>query len=264
MQRLLIFLLFTGLLTNTGICQNDLFTWDYYSYLRSNNLSREALTWLDNYPAQYQNNEIIQKIYLEKAQIFLLLGNVDSAHSYFKICDFIKDTSLVINAMRIAFVAKDTVAVNGYISKYDYLLYNIDFRISHEIINKNISANDSLFVQNDFFGPIAYRLNNYKKRSPFVSALFSAVIPGMGKLYAGKWHQARSSFLINTTFGLVLAESILLPAGNVYVGFCIIVSSVFYIGNIWGSAMLAIKQDKDFYNQINEDISEYYFYKLFP
>ncbi len=262
MRKLTISLLFIGLLSNFCAAQNNIYSWDFYSYLLSNNLHRDAIEWLNNYPDS-NNIEITNKINTEKANIFLVTNKTDSANFYYKKIKYITDTLVLYKAICIAFIENDTTAINNYLKNNNTLINNDEYLISYKILKQDTCFSDSLQI-NDFFKQLTNKYSNYKTKSPFIAALLSAAIPGLGKYYLGYNHQGRSALVFNVILGLVLAESILVPISNVYIGLCIANSSVFYIGNIWGSALSAKKRKTDFYNQINEDISNYYYCKLYP
>jgi hypothetical protein len=70
----------------------------------------------------------------------------------------------------------------------------------------------------------------------FLSGLLSTIVPGSGKLYAGKPTEALGAFIPIASFGLLAAESYN-KAGIKSVGFISFASlfTIFYLGNIWGS-----------------------------
>lgn len=97
----------------------------------------------------------------------------------------------------------------------------------------------------------AYRkgLQAQKRRSPALAGLFSAVVPGSGKLYAGKPRQGIAAFLPILTLGLLTWEGYRKdgPTSLRFLGFGSLFT-VFYIGNIWGST-LAVKVRRDEFNR---------------
>lgn len=265
MQKLKIVLLFIGLLSNYCSAQKDIHSWDFYDYLRHNNLNRDALVWLNNYSDTTQNSEIKEKLYLEKATIFLAENRIDSANFYYKkVSAIFVDSSISAKALYAAFVEKDTASLKICFENNEKFRNNKEYFISYKILKRDSCLADSMMPESEFFQQLISAYSHHKKKSAFKAALLSSVIPGSGKFYLGYKHQARSALLINVVLGLVLAESLLIPVSTIYTGFCLTTSSVFYIGNIWGSAALAKKRDIDFYNQINENISDYYYHKLFP
>lgn len=97
----------------------------------------------------------------------------------------------------------------------------------------------------------AYRkgLAAQKRRSPALAGLLSAVLPGSGKVYAGKPKQGIAAFLPLLTLGLLTWEGYRKdgPTSLRFLGFGSLFT-VFYIGNIWGST-LAVKVRRDEFNR---------------
>ncbi|KAB7732631.1 hypothetical protein F5984_01355 [Rudanella paleaurantiibacter] len=92
------------------------------------------------------------------------------------------------------------------------------------------------------------RLNRYdstlraeKRRSPLVAGLYSAALPGLGKIYAGKTKQGIAAFLPILSLGLLTYEGLRKdgPRSARFIGFGSLFT-VFYVGNIWGS-ILSVK-----------------------
>lgn len=81
-------------------------------------------------------------------------------------------------------------------------------------------------------------LPDYKPKSPWLAGAMSAVIPGSGKVYAGDLRSGISTLLIVGALGGMAAESWIKLGGRDWR--TIALSSVFglfYIGNIYGSAL---------------------------
>jgi hypothetical protein len=92
-------------------------------------------------------------------------------------------------------------------------------------------------------------LNNFKAKSPFLAGLFSTVIPGTGKMYAGKLGQGIGNLLVTGLFALETLESYRKdgPGSARFIIFGSI-CSIFYIGNIYGS-VYSIKIRRDEFNE---------------
>jgi hypothetical protein len=88
-----------------------------------------------------------------------------------------------------------------------------------------------------------------KRRSPAVAGLLSAIMPGLGKVYAGKARQGIAAFLPVLTMGLLAWEGYRKdgPTSLRFLGFGSLFT-VFYVGNIWGST-LAVKVRRDEFNR---------------
>lgn len=98
-------------------------------------------------------------------------------------------------------------------------------------------------------------LKNVKKRSPLVAGIMSAIIPGSGKMYAGKRGQGISSLLQCVALGLPTYESYR-KAGVKSARF-IIYGSLFtavYIGNIWGSSLSVQIKQQEMYDKIDNQL----------
>lgn len=98
-------------------------------------------------------------------------------------------------------------------------------------------------------------LRKYSTKSPFVAGALSAIVPGLGKVYAGKTGQGIAAFLEIAALGGATAEYYF-RSGPESAGFIIFGSlfSLFYIGNIWGSALSVSVNKNDFYKRIDNNI----------
>ena len=93
------------------------------------------------------------------------------------------------------------------------------------------------------------KLSSQKHKSPFLAGMYSALIPGMGKIYAGKKMQGIAALLPVVTLGLLTYEGYRKdgPKSLRFLGFGSLFT-VFYVGNVWGSA-LAVKIKRDEFNR---------------
>ena len=98
-------------------------------------------------------------------------------------------------------------------------------------------------------------LRSYKTKSPLLAGVYSAVLPGAGKFYAGKKRQGIAAFLPIVSLGAVAYEAYR-KAGAGSARFIAFGSlfSVFYIGNIWGSVMTVKIKKKEFYRTYDNQI----------
>ncbi|MGD0710471.1 MAG: hypothetical protein ABR968_04760 [Bacteroidales bacterium] len=96
---------------------------------------------------------------------------------------------------------------------------------------------------------------NLKHNSGALAGMMSAVVPGLGKVYAGKTGQGLSSFLPVTLMGLMTWEAYK-KAGPSSARFILTAGlfSVFYIGNIWGSVLSVSVSRSEKNNEINNQI----------
>lgn len=82
------------------------------------------------------------------------------------------------------------------------------------------------------------QLKKVKNRSPFLAGVFSAILPGSGKFYAGYRGQAVAAFMTVGILGISAAESYyrLGPKSAQFITFGSLFT-IFYAGNIWGSVV---------------------------
>ncbi len=101
----------------------------------------------------------------------------------------------------------------------------------------------------------ATEIKNHKKKSPVVAGLFSAIIPGSGKIYAGKTGEGIVSFIIVGAAGFTVLENYnklgLKHAKTIVFG---TLFSVLYIGNIYGSVFTVKLVNEEFNHEMDHKI----------
>lgn len=90
------------------------------------------------------------------------------------------------------------------------------------------------------------RLRGIKKKSPFVAGALSAVVPGLGKVYAGKPRHGLAAFLPTAILGVQAYEAYRKGGWKDarFIGYASLFS-VFYFGNIYGSALTVRVQRRE-------------------
>lgn len=248
--------------------------YEFVKYLLGNNLKSDADTWAQRdfsskeYSLQekdsllflkgwvfYSNRELDKALehfdsislssnlyspakYLSSVQN-LYLDNLEQAK---RNINSIEDTSVFCKELSsftlsgIALMERDYNSFNNL--KKDFSYENI-YLTNHE------KALDSIYN----------RISNYKKKSPFLAGTLSAVIPGLGKIYAGEIGEGVGAFLTVGSFAAICAENWIhhgitnwktIGAG--------LVSTVFYIGNIYGSAVSVKLKYEEFNKKQNVEI----------
>lgn len=98
-------------------------------------------------------------------------------------------------------------------------------------------------------------LQEHKRKSPFVAGLMSAIIPGAGKMYAGKVGSGISGLITVGGFAAVTWENYhkrgLKDYRTIILGS---IFSVFYIGNIYGSYMSVKVNEIEYENEYQNKI----------
>jgi hypothetical protein len=164
-------------------------------------------------------------------------GFFDAADSLLRAdtTEFLKNLNVTDRA-GIALLRKDLVAFNRLSPSFNLE----DYTLSTE--QKNLLQ-------------VADTLRRYRKKSGAVAGIMSAVLPGSGKVYAGKTAEGIAAFLETAALGVAAAEYYY-KSGPESAGFIVFgtLFSFFYIGNIWGSA-LAVKVNRtEFYERIDKNI----------
>ena len=98
-------------------------------------------------------------------------------------------------------------------------------------------------------------IREFKSKSPLLAGIFSAIIPGTGKMYIGKVGEGVISLLTVGIFGLQTWEGYR-KDGVKSVRFILFGTALttFYIGNIWGSVLAVKIRNDEFNEQINQSV----------
>jgi hypothetical protein len=98
-------------------------------------------------------------------------------------------------------------------------------------------------------------LSGYKQKSPWIAGGLSALFPGLGKFYAGYIGLPFGTMSMTLPLAAVAIEAALV-AGILSPPFLILggVFAVFYVGNIWGSALSVYTIKKEIYDEIDRNI----------
>jgi hypothetical protein len=93
------------------------------------------------------------------------------------------------------------------------------------------------------------KLKGFRHRSPILAGVYSALIPGLGKWYAGKKRQGIAAFLPVISLAALTYEAYRKDGlrSARFIGFGTIFT-IFYIGDIWGST-LAVKIRRNEFNK---------------
>lgn len=98
-------------------------------------------------------------------------------------------------------------------------------------------------------------LKNMKMKSPILAGIFSAILPGSGKIYAGKTGEGLSTLFLHTILGFMAKEALkkdgaqsprFLIYGSIF--------SLFYVANIWSSTLSVKIYRNEYYESVHESI----------
>lgn len=210
-------------------------------------LQKDSLHYLIGWAA-YQSKK------LELAATSLLKVSPDATALYNK--------SLSFGAYSLAFLNfKDSAAVifNKIVPAEPIEQELIQFELAGlALLNKDFEQYDQLrkyFKQESYimqqeekrFERYRDELANTNTKSPFLAGLYSAVLPGAGKWYAGKRKQGVAAFLPIVSLAAITLEAYkkggikdarFITFGSLF--------SLFYVGNIWGSVFSVKIKQKEF------------------
>lgn len=117
------------------------------------------------------------------------------------------------------------------------LVDTTDYRFATEAVNL-------LQVRQDISG--------YSRRQPWVAGTLSALVPGLGKVYAGNTGEGIAAFLVTGSLMAVTAENWIKEGPTNWKTIAAgLLSAVFYVGNIYGSVATVKVNLRDF-NQRND------------
>jgi len=98
-------------------------------------------------------------------------------------------------------------------------------------------------------------LIEHKYKSPFLAGIMSAIIPGSGKIYAGKVGQGLATIMATTIMGIQTYESHRKDGADSprFIIYASLLSS-FYIANVWGSVISVNVRKREFNDTVNKEI----------
>ncbi len=166
-------------------------------------------------------------------------GNRDSARVVMQTLPTPDSTFRELRALQLAGVALLQRRYNEYDQHRNEFRYT-----SYALVNeqKRFNTYDST-------------LRAEKHRSPFVAGLYSTVLPGLGKVYAGKSKQGIAAFLPILSLGLLTYEGLRKdgPRSARFIGFGSLFT-LFYLGNIWGSVLSVKVKRNEFKREYDNKI----------
>lgn len=134
------------------------------------------------------------------------------------------------------------------------------------LLTKQISKYDSIapLLSQDYLSlqrtnqrleSYSQNLKNLKIKSPALAGIFSAILPGSGKIYAGKTGEGLSTLFLHTLLGFMAKEALqkdgaesprFLIYGSIF--------SLFYVANIWSSTLSVKIYRNEYYESVHESI----------
>ncbi|MFO8086334.1 MAG: hypothetical protein R6T91_00825 [Bacteroidales bacterium] len=164
-------------------------------------------------------------------------------------------------------------SINWIEDRQDSVLRFRDIAFYHTglyLIQNNLDGFDSLIQTTQLKEPQKLQLLEYRKqyslaekKSPFLAGVFSAALPGLGKVYAGKPHQGLSAFFTFGVFALQAGEAYYrngLDSPVFYLTATLALA--YYISDIWGSALAVKIYQQEQRHEINQDLQHQLYFAL--
>lgn len=157
----------------------------------------------------------------------------------YKKADSLAHIALASNIPEVSFTEIQYAGVS--LLKRDTAAYNKIRKISAN----NFSKYDAIYSD----------INKFNQKSKVVAGTLSALVPGLGKVYAGQPKQGLAAFISVILFGAVAGEALYKGGAShpLFIGTASIFS-LFYIGNIWGSVLSVSIRRNEFNSKINDTI----------
>jgi hypothetical protein len=249
----------------------------FVNYLKQNKQHEDALYILNHFNSKVQIDSLI----LMEAKLLIDLRREKHADSLLKSClNLFSDSSKLICNYRLlqnhVNILKsnldDLKKPNFTTNLIHYEAWRIQ-QLAAALLKNDIGHFDEIFNSGKCTDPnislIEFSLYVQKtemfrrrKKSGFLAGLFSTIIPGSGKIYAGKPHEALTSF-VPVVFNLAQAGEGYyykkFESPHLYVFGSI--GTVFYTSNIYGSFKAAKRKNTEFNNKVKNNI-EYEITKL--
>ena len=274
LKPFLLFLIIFVFCANTPQAQSIKYAqedFDFALYLIGNDMKDDALTLITNPNNNYFNSKstsdsinylkgwtYYSSKQLEKASLFfdsvskestlypksIFFNALSNAHigNYSKANDILKtfsDTTKTFKELYHYEIAGIALLERDY-DKYQY--YSQSFTYQDFTLTEEEKALKEIYNN----------LTTHKYKSPWIAGIASAIVPGLGKVYAGNYGEGISSFLLIGSLGTITAENWvkngIMNWKTILFG---AVGAVFYVGNIYGSVTSVKIYYEDFNNQQN-------------
>jgi TM2 domain-containing membrane protein YozV len=103
------------------------------------------------------------------------------------------------------------------------------------------------------------------RKSPWLAAGLSAVVPGLGRVYLGRWADGLFSFVLVGVVGGFAAHGFYEDGRSSVRGWILgSTAALFYVGNVYGSAVGALAQRRDAEDTLMKEIERGYRQRLEP
>lgn len=210
----------------------------------------------------------VEKVY-QFANYLYKIGKYESAITEYERVIFLGSSSTVDTSAIFSQIGKCYLLLNDYETARNYLS-RVENDTAYALIGFSIlDSGDNHFRQNLLSAKKVFtkikdktwqqnieihysKLQNLPTKSPLIAGLSSAILPGSGRVYSGRWGDGISSFLF--VIGSFALAYHYYEANNRWAGIGFGgLSILFYLGDIYGSIESAkLYNEKAFYDELDK------------
>jgi len=260
-QTNIIYLHFFLLINSLNYCYSQNKNQLFFNYLIKNKFYSEAEICLRNNPKSFSTdsfniNFIICKTNTNQLDSSLYFLNKMDLNNYPKLMLLQNNLNICYKNIYINKTPKNYFKKNDSLSEY-FLIQSLGSKLLNDSVISDFTAYNFKYNISTYQNLQNYNIQkiNIVGKKPILAAIYSSLIPGLGKLYCHKKKQAFASFAINTIFVAQAVESYLKlgPQSARFIVFTSI-GSIFYLSNFFGSYFIAKKYKKNKKQMINNSI----------
>jgi hypothetical protein len=180
-------------------------------------------------------------------QLYITQGKTDSAQKYLGSAISIPQTGSLQPELSSDIFKLQSSAL---------ALVRRDTAVYHKQFYGALFENEELFMQHKNLNETFDEIKKIKKKSALKAGILSALVPGLGKVYAGNNAQGLAAFLVTGILAAQAYEGYYRggtsdPRFIVYT--CLF--SLFYVSNIYGSALSVSVKNNQENSQLNHEIT---------
>ena len=109
------------------------------------------------------------------------------------------------------------------------------------------------------------RYDALPSKSPLLAGALSAVVPGLGRVYLGRWQDGLVSFVLVGLAAVLSAQGFHDEGSHSVRGWIVgSAGALLYVGNVYGSAVGAVVQRRDAEDALGQEVDREYRRRLEP
>jgi len=229
---------------------------EFYKHLKKNNFDIERWQYLK------LNKEVVVNDKEVATDFLNLILKYNDTISFLQSTNYFSDTTLLCRQFYISMLLHQQSKAKEILIKLNAILSSTSSSAINELHNLYLlKTNDSLIEQS--FAQTINRINFYKRKSITKAVFYSALLPGLGKIYMNHNSEGFSSMISTIGLGLPLAELLIKSSAISVIGFTSGVLFVpFYLANLKGSYVLRGVEIKKLEFELKHEVLDFCRFKL--